>query len=253
MKDYQRVKYNNSPLVEVVFQLRFPTILSINSEAPSSFQDLIRSDFPYFTERFEPGNEVSIEPDGRFQIRMNDIKNYSFVSKDSKYKVNLTSSFISLSTLEYTQWEEFFAHIQTIVPIFEKVYAPSFYIRTGLRYVDVFTRSKVSLEGCPWNELLEPNILGILSPEIEEGSSRYVQEAEFANPDNTRTQTHFELVHVNNEDELSFLFDCDYYTNNIVECGEVFDVANQLHTNSSMFICKSITKKLHEAMDPEEI
>ena len=43
----KRVKYNRCPLVEVIFQLRFPTILSINSKQPADFQEKIRKEYPF--------------------------------------------------------------------------------------------------------------------------------------------------------------------------------------------------------------
>lgn len=43
-----RVVYDKSPLVEVVCQLRFPTVLRIEAEVPSAFQEAVRSRFPLF-------------------------------------------------------------------------------------------------------------------------------------------------------------------------------------------------------------
>ena len=37
----KRVKYQEAPLVEVICQLRFPTILSINANEPVEFQEAI--------------------------------------------------------------------------------------------------------------------------------------------------------------------------------------------------------------------
>ena len=49
----KRVKYNRCPLVEVIFQLRFPTILSINSKQPADFQEKIRKEYPFYDEGIE--------------------------------------------------------------------------------------------------------------------------------------------------------------------------------------------------------
>lgn len=43
---YDRYQYAKSPLVEVICQLRFPTILSIGSQEPAAFQEAIRREFP---------------------------------------------------------------------------------------------------------------------------------------------------------------------------------------------------------------
>ena len=106
MKVYKRVRYQKSPLIEVIFQLRFPTILSINAKQPTEFQDRIRERYPFYQEGDEQQDEMVIGPDGNpVQIKTNTSKNYAFISTDESYKINLTSSFISISTLRYTQWE----------------------------------------------------------------------------------------------------------------------------------------------------
>ena len=152
MKEYKRVRYQKSPLIEVVFQLRFPTILSINAKQPMEFQDKIREKYPFYQEGDEQQNEMIIGPDGNpVQIKTSSAKNYAFISSEESYKINLTASFISIYTLKYTQWEEFRKHIEFVVPIFETVYKPAFYTRVGLRYIDVINRENLGLEKVGWN------------------------------------------------------------------------------------------------------
>lgn len=255
LKEYRRVRYQKSPLVEVIFQLRFPTILSINTKQPSDFQERIRERYPFYQEGNEQQNEMIIGPDGKpLQIKTSNTKNYAFISADEEYKVNLTSSFISISTLRYTQWEDFKKHIEYIVPVFEKIYKPAFYTRIGLRYVDAITREDLGLHECGWNDLIEPHILGVMTPEIENGVRSYVAEAEYVIPGNDAlAKVHFELVHINNRKELSLLIDCDYFTQSVTQKQDMCAVAEMLHGNSSSFISKAITEKLHEAMEPVEI
>ena len=45
---YERYQYARAPLVEVICQLRFPTILSIGAKEPAEFQEAIRKDFPQY-------------------------------------------------------------------------------------------------------------------------------------------------------------------------------------------------------------
>lgn len=66
----KRVRYEKSPLVEVIFQLRFPTILSINARQPVEFQELIRKQFPFYEEGIEQQNEFLITPAiGQAQVK----------------------------------------------------------------------------------------------------------------------------------------------------------------------------------------
>lgn len=47
--DYEPCMYENNQLLEVICQLRFPAILSINETLPAAFQEDIRSEFPQFS------------------------------------------------------------------------------------------------------------------------------------------------------------------------------------------------------------
>ena len=96
---YERYQYARAPLVEVICQLRFPTILSIGAKEPAEFQEAIRKDFPQYAARQEQlppkvvkkGNATALEP-------QKPITNYNFISEDGRWKLNLTQGFIALST-----------------------------------------------------------------------------------------------------------------------------------------------------------
>lgn len=252
--DNKRVRYEKSPLVEVIFQLRFPTILSINAKQPVKFQELIRKQFPFYEEGIEQQNELLITPAiGQAQVKTSQNKNYSFVSSDNAYKINLTSTFIAVSTLNYTQWEHFREKIEYVVSIFEKVYEPAFYTRVGLRYIDVIERSTIGLLDRKWTDLMQPHVLGIVV-NYEDGINAYLSEAEFKDQiNNVVTKTHFEFVHANGNEETSLLIDCDYFKNETVSVGKVSELSEKLHNHSSNFLRTAIKDDLHNAMQPVEI
>jgi hypothetical protein len=50
LDNVERVLYEKNPLESVICQVRFPTILRVDSEVPSDFQDRIRGRFPIFSE-----------------------------------------------------------------------------------------------------------------------------------------------------------------------------------------------------------
>ena len=240
--------------MEVVFQLRFPTILSINTKQPADFQEKIRRKYPFYEEGIEQQNEFLITPGaGQAQIRASQNKNYSFVSTDNTYKVNLTSTFIAVSTLQYTQWEDFLEQIKFVVSVFEEVYEPSFYTRVGLRYIDVIERSTLGLTDKKWTELVKPHVLGIAAV-VEEEANSYFSEAEFKDPsDQVCTKTHFEFVHANGSSETALLIDGDYFKSETIKTGEMLELAEVLHLHSSNFLRTAITDELHQAMVPVTI
>ena len=44
--DNRRYAYGKAQLIEVICQLRFPTILSIDTREPADFQETVREAFP---------------------------------------------------------------------------------------------------------------------------------------------------------------------------------------------------------------
>ena len=51
--DAKRTIYKNNVLEQVICQLRFPTILKIDTEVPSRFQEVIRHRFPIYKQTNE--------------------------------------------------------------------------------------------------------------------------------------------------------------------------------------------------------
>ena len=51
----KRVVYQQNPLVEVICQIRFPTILQIGSEEPTAFQNSVRAEYPLYEKADRPG------------------------------------------------------------------------------------------------------------------------------------------------------------------------------------------------------
>ena len=123
-------------------------------------QEKIRKEYPFYDEGIEEQNELLINTNGKSaQVKSSQNKNYSFVSVDKTYKVNLTSTFIAISTRKYTQWEEFSEKVRQVVKAFQETYEVPFYTRVGLRYIDVIQRSVLGLSNEKWSDLVKPHVL----------------------------------------------------------------------------------------------
>ena len=165
LSQHPRTHYANAPVHEVICQLRFPAILSINHNEPAEFQDRIRAVLPQYARRKErpapnpaPGSPPQAEA----------VNNYHFLSADGKWKLNLTRNFIALSTLAYPGWEDFARMLDKPLAEFIQIYQPAYFQRIGLRYVNIFSRKKLGLEDTPWSELFTPPYLGPLAePDID--------------------------------------------------------------------------------------
>ena len=159
--DHPRTQYPNHQLREVICQLRFPTILSINSTEPADFQEMIRDAFPRYIRRQEAVPQRPGTPAGE----QTTVSNYHFLSADGQWKLNLTRDFIALSTLQYAGWEDLARHLDRPLAAFIRLYKPAYFQRVGLRYLNLFSRQRLGLEHTDWVELFAPAYLGPLAEE----------------------------------------------------------------------------------------
>jgi uncharacterized protein (TIGR04255 family) len=242
-----RVKYLKSTLQEVIYQIRFPKILKLLSEAPAAFQEQIIKEYPIYSVQ---KNETVFEINGKQQQQLNE-NNHCFISGSGKTKINLTSSFIALSTLEYQRWEEFRQEVENVLNYFYSCYTIPGIQRIGLRYKNIITRSKLGLEKKPWSELLDASVLGPLS--VRDDIVSYKTFFELKNSDDSCTNRHYELVRELPSGELSLMLDCDYYYTGFFKTDEVVCLSDKLHSLSQKFIEESHNEVLLKAMQPKEL
>lgn len=254
----ERVKYNKTPLESVVCQLRFPPILMIDSQPPYEFQNLIRSEFPYYEESVEVQQEVNAALNVNFpnQIvnpvtKVTSNKNHEFKSEDSNWLINLTRTFISIRTNNYSTWEEFIYKFRLPLQSLIKVYQPANFTRVGLRYVDVFCRSRVGLDNCEWNELIRPYFLGLLGSTVSANVSEFNSVSEIKCQDNSSTiRISSNMVKRIDNNETCFLMDSDVFTTQKITLQAAEEKLDYLHDRSSRLLRYAITDKLHESMEP---
>lgn len=256
-----RVVYKKNPLVEVILQIKFPTILSINAKDPADFQDAIRGEYPIYQLAIEQEQEITLptsNPGSEMLlpsiVQKQQHKNHHFISEDGQYKVNLTSGFISLSTLNYTRWEEMLAHFETPLKKFIEIYHPPFFERIGLRYIDAFSRKQLNLETNEWRDLIQPTWLGAISS-INEGQviGSGLDVEYYLDNGISRVKVHAGLGNVNNNPETVFIVDSDFIHIKNESVTSFDSIVSYLHDQSGQFIRSVITDTLHEAMLPEDL
>ena len=255
--DRERFLYRKRQLAEVICQLRFPTILSISAREPADFQEAIRRDFPQYKRLFEqPQPRVTGAP-GSFRLEEPErITNYQFLSADGKWKVNLTNSFISLATPAYTKWEDFAAKLDLILAQFIPTYQPAYFERVGLRFINIFSRKALDLEGVPFRELFQPGYLGLLGEEDvrEEGFARAGQDVELALSGGCRVKLHAGPGMVQRgpvkDSEIKFILDCDVFMPGKLPMTQCAPALQTVHLQADRIFAGALTDRLHDAMDP---
>lgn len=254
----QRVIYRANQLGEVICQLRFPEILTIEANIPARFQEAIREEFPLYSVRKEAAAPKLSGAPGAFTLENQPkTNNYQFASSDGVWRVNLTSKFISLACSRYSCWEDFAKKLDKPLAAFIKLYKPAFFERVGLRYLNFISRQALGLEGTPFSELISPCYLGVLGEEdVAEGNcDRSGVDAELKLRGGCKVKLHAGpgLVKLGGkaDQEVKFIFDQDLYMPGQVPVNLSAGALQTLHAQAWGIFRGAITPLLHRAMEPE--
>lgn len=253
-----RYQYIASPLIEVICQLRFPAILSIAAQEPAAFQERIRGDYPIYAARQDqvaPRVVNANTPNPTLEPQKS-VTNYNFLSEDKRWKVNLTSGFIALSTVSYRRWEEFAGRLDKLLAEFIEIYHPAFFERIGLRYVNAVSRQRLHLEGRPWNELIQPAYLGVMGEfDVEEEQlTKCATDIDMKLEGDCGLKLHAGLGLLGDgkrDPEVKFIFDQDLSCGGNISPAGVPDKLLTLHGFADRVFRGAITSELHSAMGPE--
>ena len=260
LPDSPRVIYRRNPLVGVVCQFRFPPILKIASEVPVTFQERLRSRYPLLAEKY---SSINMElPQGIPATIANTIKNvfpqpraigYDFISADEKSRITLTRDFLSLSSSNYTRWEDFREHLEEPFNALLDIYKPPFFSRIGLQYQNLIRPSQLELPSTTkWSELLKPHIAGMLGPpDVADFIEQYFTQTLIKFPDSRgQVQINFGFVEIANSREKAFLINNDFYIGGRTGVGDVNRVINYFNRQSGNLFRWCIQERLHTAMEP---
>lgn len=258
---HPRTAYRNAPAHEVICQLRFPTILSINAVAPADFQEAIREAFPQYVRR-EDVAAPKVTGLGSANPKVEQappVSNYNFLSADNVWKLNLTQDFIALSTLRYPGWEDFARQLDRPLAAFIKLYKPAFFQRVGLRYVNIFARSKLGLEEAKWADLIAPAYTAPLrEPDVlEENFLNCATDLLFHMDSSCQAKLHAGPGRIKSnapgapqDPEVKFILDMDLSMGGNVPCTLAAGALETLHIHAGRLFEGAVTDTLRTAMDP---
>lgn len=252
--DRPRTHYEKSLTHEVICQLRFPTILSINNAEPADFQELIREDFPQYARKQDPLPPKLINGKAEPQPP---VTNYHFLSADGRWKLNLTRDFIALSTLSYPGWESFARMLDKPLAAFIQLYKPAYFQRVGLRYLNIVSRSALEIEDTPWRDLFAPAYLGPLA-EADVDEERVLncgQDLQLRLDSSCTAKIHAGVGRVKSsapnapqDPEVKFIFDMDLSMTGNTPCGLAAPALETLHGHSTRVFEGAITDTLRHAI-----
>ena len=258
--EYARYQYVRSPLVEVICQLRFPAILTINTKEPAEFQEAVRHGFPRYAARKEqlPPKVTGLGTPNPKLEQQPAVVNHSFVSADGLWKINLTKDFIALSTLHYPGWEEFARQLDKPLAAFIRLYKPAYFQRVGLRYVNIFSRARLGLEGARWAELFSPAYTAPMQ-EAELPEDRFLNcacDLTLKLDSSCQAKVHAgpgvvkrNAPGVPQDPEVKFIFDMDLSMTGNTPCTLAAGALETLHGHSTRLFEGAVTDRLRDAME----
>jgi uncharacterized protein (TIGR04255 family) len=254
-----RIIYAKNPLKEVVCQLKFPTILRIESETPgpAGFQEAVRGQFPIYREpqgALGEGVPADLARLVGSMVPLAGPKVYEFLTEDGTWKLTLSRDFIALSCSKYERWEVFKNYFDHPFRVLLSEYRPAFFSRVGLRYQNIIRRKALGLEGSPWSELLESHIAGPLDTEIASDISEAYHRVSFRLPDNQGKVTMVHgLVQESPEAEPCYVIDNDFYSEERSQIEHATEKLDNFNKQSGRVFRWSVKDKLDRAMQPKSV
>lgn len=248
-----RVLYARNPLNEVIFQVRYPTILKIEAETPSDFQERIRKRFPGFERTKNPlEGKVPTEILKAMGPSLGGTS-YSFVNEKADTKITLASGALAVVTSDYVQWLNFKADVDLSLQSLAEIYDPAYYSRVGLRYQNVLQRSIIGPDA-NWADLIRPELAGELGLPEWAAAVQMAQKTircRINNQGDAFTLQHG-LADVEGSDESSYVVDFDYFNETRTEISDVDTVLDRLHEHSGNAFRWAISEALHQALEPQQ-
>ncbi|GGC68766.1 TIGR04255 family protein [Chelatococcus reniformis] len=254
--DSERVLYLQSPLSEVICQLRFPPILRVESQIPADFQDRVRAQFPLFEQQQGGGlDKLPKEVRSLIGAAVAQPVVYSFGSEDGASLLTLSRDSLALTSRNYRRWEDFRDLISQAISALVELYQPAHFTRVGLRYRNFVFPEKVGFAAGEWHKLLGPALRGELAADfggavVEE--ARRVLRLRSTGSDSEGILLQHGIANDQEFGEASYLIDVDVYTDRKVTTNEPLSILARFNYHAGRAFRWSISNELHEALGPQQ-
>ncbi len=159
LPQYEPEQLPNSPLALVVAQIRFPPVLSIQTDDRSlaRFQDLVRDRYPFVFIGQQIGFNVG--PQG-IEQQQTPGRIYQFTDSNREWAVSLAVDSVALEARRYTNYADFSQRILDLITAVKEVYKVTERVRLGLRYINEIRYPNAS-KVTDWAPLLRHELLGL--------------------------------------------------------------------------------------------
>ncbi len=161
LPEVDEVPLPNAPLVSVLAQIMFGSLLSIkNEEGVSRFQETIREKYPVL--KAEKNKTSTIDVVANSVVSTSEQTIWRFSDKDDVWRVSLSPEFVALETKKYSSRKEFTKRLIEVLDAVTKQFNPGITTRIGVRYVDRLEGDALS----KISSLVNPTLVGLLNSEL---------------------------------------------------------------------------------------
>jgi len=162
-----------SPLVRVLAQVRFSSVLKIDSkEGVAPLQEELRGNYPLLETMVSQQLQIDMNPSGG-GVRPITSNVWRFSDAEHGLVLHLTTDALTLEARHYSGRTAFLERWAEAVALVERVFAPGLALRTGARYLNRLTGE--SLERLP--EWVRSNLIGVAQPDLGEHVIQAISEA----------------------------------------------------------------------------
>jgi uncharacterized protein (TIGR04255 family) len=186
---YEPEQLKNAQLALVVAQIRFPPVLSIQTDDKSlaRLQDLLRDRYPYLSIGQQLGLNIGLQGVEQQQAMG---KIYQFADADREWMVSLTVNSVALEARRYTDYDDFSERIMRLMAAVKDIYRIQVRQRIGLRYINEIRHPEASTI-TDWTPLLRHELLGLAAnSDIAPAIKSSAQELSLNLPDGALTIRH---------------------------------------------------------------
>jgi uncharacterized protein (TIGR04255 family) len=152
----EEVPLARAPLVRVLAQIRFPTVLAVTDPiAVAPFQERIRKMYPSGDK--EVIQVLQLNPENPHQaVKVEAESIWRFQDREKHWRVSLAPTFLALETTHYTSRKDFLSRMKGLIEALEQTLNPQLTQRVGLRYIDRIEDDAIERV----HQLIKPEFLG---------------------------------------------------------------------------------------------
>jgi uncharacterized protein (TIGR04255 family) len=218
----ESVRYRTNFIRTAVCELRFPTILELETKPPHALQHKIKKSYPLYEKQI-------VEQVGAPEA-LRQQQSYLFRSKDQHWTITVKASSIAFETDAYKDFEDFYSRLCELLHNAADFIDSDFFTRVGLRYINFVPIKDGTLDGWIRSDLIQPLLSGVLG-----NTSKYA-----AFIQGSLKRGHYSLRHGLQDEPTSkegeYYLDFDYFNENI-DFKDAFELIKEFkETNFDLFL-----------------